>query len=74
MIANKHKLDHTVAVKQTADIVDMWDACVERIISRCDGMVSIWQLADVMEAEPQEYKILFQAWARSRRRILLRSA
>lgn len=58
MIANKHKLDHTVAVKQTADIVDMWDACVERIISRCDGMVSIWQLADVMEAEPQEYKIL----------------
>jgi asparagine synthase (glutamine-hydrolysing) len=58
LIAAQYGLDHDLVTKNSSAVLEQWDECSNRIVRRCDGMVSIWQIADVMDSPVGVYETL----------------
>ena len=52
-IARKYNLQHDIRTQAPKDIIHQWDVLCERLIHQGDGMISLWQLSDVLN-QPQQ--------------------
>jgi len=52
-LARKYNLHHDIRTQMPTDIIHQWDVLCERLIHQGDGMISLWQLPDVLNQPHQ---------------------
>jgi asparagine synthase (glutamine-hydrolysing) len=61
-IARTFNLPYQVYIHTTKDVIEEWEAASRRLVQQNDGMVSLWQIADVLQQPSRVDRLSLSLW------------